>query len=314
MKLSICLKSSFNHSVLVNTQKLFSFIGLSSRKKENLGDGEVIISEDFSENYSLKHQNEIMSAHWTQEQVSLFCDTVHYSKNEVKKHQHYVLCLNVLDHDKGSIYFYNKYIIDDLKEKEIAAKNVHYWSDGPSSQFKNQFLFTNPLFHGQDHQAKTDWNFFVTAHGKGKNDGVGGDVKNVVWQKTLQQKEVVTSCEEFVPVAKKKFHDFVIAFFPKESVRSLTTFLSQNYQQHCKPMVGMMSFHHNEITNIRIVGHLLSPSCSCHQDENQVEKNTDIDVPNVAIKLLYTYLGTHLKTKKVKQRSKFFLQYVKEMI
>ena len=243
----------------------------------------MIISENFSENYSLKHQNEIMSAHWTQEQVSLFCATVHYSKDEVKKHQHYVFCLNVLDHDKGSIYFYNRYIIDDLKEKEIAVKNVHYWSDGPSSKFKKQFLFTNPLFHGQDHQAKTDWNFFVTAHGKDKNDGVGGDVKNVIWQKTLQQKEVVTSCEEFVSVAKKKFHDFVIAFFPKESVRSLTTFLSKNYQQHCKPMVGTMSFHHNEITNIRIVGHLLSPSCSCHQDEN-LEKNTDID--NVSVKLL----------------------------
>ena len=254
-------------------------------QKENLGDGEVIISEDFSENYSLKHQNEIMSAHWTQEQVSLFCATVHYSKDEVKKHQHYVLCSNDLGHDKDSIYFYNKYIIDNLREKEIPVKNVHYWSDGPSSQFKNQFLFTNLLFHEQDHQAKADWNFFATAHGKGENDGVGGDVKNAVWRKTLQQKEVVTSCEEFVSVAKKKFPYFVIAFFPKESVRSLTIFLSQRYQQHSKPLVGTMSFHHIEISNKRIVGHLLSPSCSCHQDENQVEKNTDIDnVPNVTIK------------------------------
>ena len=61
-------------------------------QKENLGDGEVIISEDFRENYSLKHQNEIMSARWTQEQVSLLCAAVYYSKDEVKKHQHYVLC------------------------------------------------------------------------------------------------------------------------------------------------------------------------------------------------------------------------------
>ena len=33
--------------------------------------------------------------------------------------------------------------------------------------------FTN-LFHEQDHQVKADWNFFVTAHGKGENDGVDG--------------------------------------------------------------------------------------------------------------------------------------------
>ena len=81
---------------------------LFKHQKENLGDGEVIISGDFRKNYSLKHQNEIMSAHWTQEQVSLFCSTVHYSKDDVKKHQHYVLCSNDLGYDKDSIYFYNK--------------------------------------------------------------------------------------------------------------------------------------------------------------------------------------------------------------
>ena len=217
----------------------------------------MIISEDFSKNYLLKHQNEIMSAHQTQEQVSLFCVTVPYSNDEVKKHQHYVLCLNGLGHEKDSIYFCNKYIIDDLKEKEIAVKNVRYQSDGPSSQFKNQFLFTNLFFHKQDHQAKADWNFFVTAHGKGENDGVGGEIKNVVWCKTLQQREVVKSCEGFVSAAKKKFPDFDIGFLPKEFARSLTTFLSQRYQQHSKPLVEMISFHHIEITNKRTVGQLL---------------------------------------------------------
>ena len=29
-------------------------------------------------------------------------------------------------------------------------------------------------------------NFFATAHEKGENNGVGGDVKNVVWRKALQ--------------------------------------------------------------------------------------------------------------------------------
>ena len=38
---------------------------LFKHQKENLSDSEVIISGDFSKNYSLKHQNEIMSAHYT---------------------------------------------------------------------------------------------------------------------------------------------------------------------------------------------------------------------------------------------------------
>ena len=115
--------------------------------------------------------------------------------------------------------------------------------------------FHKPLVYEQDHQAKANWNFFVTAHEKVENDNLGGDVKNAVWRKTLQQEEVVTSCEEFVSVAKKKFSNFVIAFFPKKSVRSFTTFFSQTCQQHSKRLVGMMSFHHIEITNKRTVGH-----------------------------------------------------------
>ena len=29
------------------------------------------------------------------------------------------------------------------------------------------------------------WKFFTTLHGKGENDGAGGDVKNTVWRKVL---------------------------------------------------------------------------------------------------------------------------------
>ena len=45
---------------------------------KNLKENELIISTDFSENYSLKQQNEIMSAHWNQEELILSCATTHY--------------------------------------------------------------------------------------------------------------------------------------------------------------------------------------------------------------------------------------------
>ena len=49
-------------------------------KKDELEEGEIIISEDFSENYALKQQNEIMTAHWSNESLTLFCATVHYKR------------------------------------------------------------------------------------------------------------------------------------------------------------------------------------------------------------------------------------------
>ena len=46
----------------------------------------------------------------------------------------------------------------------MKVDTVHYCLDGPSSQFKNQFNFTNLLFHEHDCLALADWNFSATSH------------------------------------------------------------------------------------------------------------------------------------------------------
>ena len=108
------------------------------------------------------------------------------------------------------------FIIDDARSKGAKVDIVHYWSDGPSSQIKNTFNFTNLLFHEYD--ASADWNFFATSYRKGENDGVGGDVKNAVWHKTSQMKVLVTNLNEFVETAQKKFPSFVIVAFNSAEV------------------------------------------------------------------------------------------------
>ena len=53
--------------------------------KEELQEGEIIISGDLSENYSLKQQNEKMTAHWGCDTLTLFCATVHYKQDGKKR-------------------------------------------------------------------------------------------------------------------------------------------------------------------------------------------------------------------------------------
>ena len=61
--------------------------------KDNLVDGKVLISKNFSENYALKKQDEIMSGHWSEDQLSLFCATAHFLENGKHVFQHFpVLC------------------------------------------------------------------------------------------------------------------------------------------------------------------------------------------------------------------------------
>ena len=121
--------SIHNHT---NINQLHNF----KQAKNNLKEKELIISEAFSENYSLK-QNEIMSAHWSQEELSLFCATAEYLQEGKPTFNHYVLCSDDLTHDKNTIFFYNSYIINNLKSKGLIFDMLHFWSDGPSSQFKN---------------------------------------------------------------------------------------------------------------------------------------------------------------------------------
>ena len=46
--------------------------------KESLQLGEVIIHEDFAENVQMKHQREVMAAHWSNDAVTLFTAVAYY--------------------------------------------------------------------------------------------------------------------------------------------------------------------------------------------------------------------------------------------
>jgi hypothetical protein len=58
------------------------------------------------------------------------------------------------------------------------VQTVRLWSDGPSGQFKNQYMFTFLRFLLERYSlACVQWNFFATSHGKGAVDRIGGSAK-----------------------------------------------------------------------------------------------------------------------------------------
>ena len=149
---------------------------------------------------------------------------------------------------------------------------VHYWSDGPSSQFRNQHNFTNLLLHQRDHGMLADWNFFATSHGKGENDGAGGDVKNAVWRNVLQNKAVAGNLESFVSVAKEKFPNFAIEGFKPNEICDVTKHLLERYKKHSKNLPSTYKFHLVAIENKKVVGYFLTKTCPCH---HQIEQNQE---------------------------------------
>ena len=53
------------------------------------------------------------------------------------------------------------------------VKEEIIWSDGPSSEFKDQFMRQLLENLSKKHGKAFIWKFFVTSHGKGVVDGVG---------------------------------------------------------------------------------------------------------------------------------------------
>lgn len=58
--------------------------------------------------------------------------------------------------------------------KHPAMKEIHIFSDGAASQFKNKFIwcFMSTTFKELFPALRVQWHFFATSHGKGAVDGV----------------------------------------------------------------------------------------------------------------------------------------------
>ena len=71
------------------------------QQKQNLTEGHIIIQTDFAENYAIKHQNEVMTAHWqpsTGESVTIYTSIVHYVQDDEHKTKAYAIVSDTKAH------------------------------------------------------------------------------------------------------------------------------------------------------------------------------------------------------------------------
>ena len=121
-------------------------------------------------------------------------------------------------------------------------EHVHYWSDGPASQFKNRFTINILLHHEEDYGSTADWSFFATAHGKGPIDGIDGKVKRQVCRAVPQGKEVVANAETFAYVAEQHSPRITVLCHSADSVRGATEHLPERWE-NCQPLHGTQRYH-----------------------------------------------------------------------
>ena len=97
---------------------------------QNLQDSEIVLQEDFSENFVMKQQGE-MPAQWIQEGTAVFTAVI----NTKTKIQSYAVISDELCHDKFVVLAFNRAILEHAFVG-IKIQKVHFFSNGAGGQFK----------------------------------------------------------------------------------------------------------------------------------------------------------------------------------
>lgn len=150
---------------------------------DGLTENEVALHIDFSENYACKYHAEVQSHHWggSRNQVTLHTVVLYHnqSKQTSKQVISYCTVSSNKNHGPSAIWAHLHPILAEIRMNFPAVSTVHFFSDGPATQYKqkiNFFLMANRFFVEYGF-CKMSWNFFESAHGKGAADGVGGTLK-----------------------------------------------------------------------------------------------------------------------------------------
>ncbi len=166
-------------------------------------DCECLIHVDFSENYACKYSSEIQAVHFAsnQQQATLHSGVLHVGGVDVcfvcVKH----VCFGTISPSKekgpAAIWTHLSPVLDLVKSSYPNVTVVHFFSDGPSTQYRqkgNFYLFCTKL-QQYGFQSGT-WNFLEASHGKGAPDGIGGFLKMTTetgWSATEKTSLILSS-------------------------------------------------------------------------------------------------------------------------
>ena len=139
-------------------------------------------------------------------------------------------------------------ILGKRKDKYLEIKPVNIFSDGPSTQFKQRYEFSNLYLWEQNFEIQGKWNFFATSHEKGIIDGLGRTVKRSVWRHVRNGKATAADPFAFYQVALDRNPNIALHYVPKTDICENEQFL----QAHWSRVITVPNTH--KVQLVRPVG------------------------------------------------------------
>ena len=166
--------------------------------KDSLSDDQLIVQMDFAENYSCHSLDEIQSAYWNQTTVTFHPTVIYYKHGQEFLHKSVIFVSDEERHNAALVYTFIKELISHIRntfEKDITC--IHYWTDSPTSQYRNKTIFNIISLHKQLFQTSATWSFFEAGHGKGPCDGLGGASKRMAGDAVKHGKTTIQDATDY---------------------------------------------------------------------------------------------------------------------
>ena len=138
---------------------------------------------DFAENYTCTAQDQIQSAHWNQNQVTLFT-TVTWVKGKVVSK---VVVSDCMQHTKTAVVVF----LDEI------LQNIPIETEDLPASSKIKFVMEAMRMLSERYGIQLSWNFSATSHGKGMVDGIGGCLKRIATEKVQTRQCIINDAQEF---------------------------------------------------------------------------------------------------------------------
>ena len=227
--------------------------------------GAAVIVMDFAENFTTLVQNEIQSAHWARNQITLFpvcmfyiCDQCKFNCKEVVEDTIIFLSQD-LKHDHNFVYECTIHIVEYLKQKIPQLDSLIQFTDGCSAQFKSKNPFMDISFSEFDFNIITARHFFGTRHGKGPCDAAGGVVKSLTRRAIIGQGMTINNADEMYSVCRSHFTK--LDQHRKRSFMKIDTVNRSGKRQASKTISGTRKLH--AISSLQKPGSVLKRNLSC---------------------------------------------------
>ena len=97
-----------------------------------------------------------------------FHPVVIYYKDENREMQHksFVFVSDELSHNSTAVLAILEKLTTEIKSVVPEMKFIHYWTDSPTSHYRNKTIFATVANHGAEFGVPVSWNYFEAGHGK----------------------------------------------------------------------------------------------------------------------------------------------------